>query len=120
MFSCVNVQQSHYFSHTVNCYSTSIHPQSECSVLVPVSLRAPLLERPVDSDWSTVIGLSRHRPRFFGLFCNHGHAGDVAEGSDSTVVTSQSYENPDSSFKDTVSDFGLPWVEHFDTFALFI
>lgn len=35
--------KTHYFSHTVHCFSISIHPLSEHSVLAPVS----------SSDWPT-------------------------------------------------------------------
>ena len=33
--------KKHYFSHAVRSCSTSIQPLSDCSVLVPVTLRAP-------------------------------------------------------------------------------
>ena len=46
MFTCFNIKKS-YFSHTVHCCSTSIHPQSEWLLVA------------VCSDWSALIGLRR-------------------------------------------------------------
>ena len=41
IFTNFNTQKTKTISHSVHCCSTSIHPQSDLSVLGPVSLRPP-------------------------------------------------------------------------------
>lgn len=42
MFTCCNVQETHYFSHTVHCHSTSVAPRFEHFTYAPVMLRPRL------------------------------------------------------------------------------
>lgn len=85
------------------------HPLSECSVLVPVSLRPPPDKVQGGSDWTSLTGLSTHRPLCFCISCAGilRCAGGVSEGDDCIVLTSQREGSPDSLFEGTASEYGL-------------
>lgn len=71
--------------------------------------KASLRQSPVGSDWSSLTGLSMHRPPPFCissagiLSC----AGGVSEGGDCIVLTSQHEGSPDSLFEGRASEYGL-------------
>lgn len=84
------VQKMHYFSHTVHCRCTSIHPLSEHSGLIPVSLRpasrkahSALIGQHSKAWTGTAHRVSASALLFLFFFCNVGRAGDCI------LVTSQ-------------------------------
>lgn len=111
MFTCFNVKEkTHYFCHTGHCTFTCIKLCINYSILVPVSLRPPLL-------W--LVGSHRPQQALFILFlhelcwcfCNH-HARGMAQSNDCIAVTSQPYGSPDGPFKGIVSEYGwCVWIE---------
>lgn len=105
------VQKMHYFSHTVHCRCTSIHPLSEHSGLIPVSLRpasrkahSALIGQHSKAWTGTAHRVSASALPFLIFFCNVGRAGDCIP------VTSQPYGSPDSSFKGTRSEWISEWI----------
>ena len=84
LFLLSTQKKPRYFSHTVHCCSTSIHPLSEQSVVAPVSLKPPSRKA------QTVLIGQPHVPeqvpptvfhhQLSYHFNNHGRAGGVADG----------------------------------------
>ena len=95
MFTCYNVQETHWLSYTLHCCSTSIHPPSNRTV----SLWSPSQKRP------SLLHLVRsHRPeqaqptlflhQLHQLF-NHSRTGGEVGCCDSIAVTLQRHGGPD-------------------------
>lgn len=68
----IYLTQTHYFLIIISINRLSVH-----SVLVPVSLRPASWQFLVCSDWSALMGLSRHRPRCVRIRCVSEHVQGV-------------------------------------------
>ena len=87
IFSSVHLS---VFSHACHCCSTSIHPLSELSILVPVSLRSshepPSLIRLLNSHRPEQAPATLFPHELQPQLCDHYHAGNVAECNDYIVT----------------------------------